>query len=356
MSKPISREITGVPISSIVGKFSPRGIGDEPDITTSLYRVPIHQRHFVLNTYQKQRLINSIFRGYPISSVQLNRCIEGGEMFYELEDGHQRFSTIDEYTKDIFDADVYGVDKKFSELTEKERVIFLNYQIACEIFNNKDLTPEDRVEIFGRTNSSHKLTDNQRFYAMINSPQGQCYKRFLSKYSKEISIYFGKIGQTAARTGIADIIGVLISLQLDEIDTHPLTTSYLINHKKMNMESNDAKIIQFFDEYFQVIKNESKSRKRKPSVKLARLSGPLGVAAVSWIKHGIIDDAIDWFIGKKLDNWNYEPTSFTNLKKGERRNCQDGSILKRFEKIKEQYERDPKDEGHEPDGEDTDDE
>ena len=154
---------------------------------------------------------------------------------------------------------------------------------------------------------------------------------------------------------MSDIMGVLISLQIDDIDIHPLTTSYLTNHPKMYMESNDAKVIAFFDEYFEVIKNESKSRKGKKFGKLAKLSGPLGFAAVSWIKYGIIHDSIDWYIGKKLDNLNYEPTSFTRLKKGERQNLKD-AILKRFEKIKEQYERDPKDDGHPVDGEDTDDE
>ena len=338
---PLIRELLSRTINDIVSQFSPRGEGDAPETVTTLYRIAEHQRHYIWPLFLQVTLIDSVMRGYPIPSIQLIRCIKD-DMFYNIEDGQQRITTLYRYMKDMFEADINGITKKFSQLTEQERMHFLTYPIQCDIYNESHITLEDRIAIFQRINSSKPLTDNQKFHSMIHTTQGQCMEWFMERYEAHIHKYFGSIGKGKSRGGISDIIGAIISLQ--RTDRSSLTTSYLKNAQYMNVPREEDNITEFFDAYFQVLAKKAGS---KPQKCYGKLSGPLGLAICSWIEHDEIHDAVYWYIGKRVDKKTYTPSLFRELTLGDQRNCQGDSILNRLDKIIEQYEKDPDDEGDE---------
>jgi hypothetical protein len=345
---PLARELLTRTINEIVSKFSPRGEGDAPETANTLYRIAEHQRHYIWPLLLQSTLIDSVMKGYPIPSIQLIRCIQG-TMFYNIEDGQQRITTLYRYMNDLFEADINGTLKKFSQLTDAERMHFLTYPIQCDIYNEHDITLDDRIAIFHRINSSKPLTDNQKFYSRLYSPQGQCLAWFLDTYSVEVHKYFGSIGKGKTRGGISDLIGAIVSLQ--RVDRSSLTTSYLKNSQYMDMAREDDNITEFFDAYFQVLEREVDSRTHRGPKCYGKLSGALGLAVCSWITREEIHDAVYWYIGKRVDKKNYVPSSFRDLSMGDQRNCQGDSIVNRLDKVIEQFERDPADEGDEEEDE-----
>ena len=75
----------------------------------------------------------------------------------------------------------------------------------------------------------------------------------------------------------------------------------------------------------------------KPSKHYGKLSGPFGLACYSYLKYKKIDESLNWYITKKHEDSKYEPSTFSELSAGERRNCQGDAIQKRFDAIKSQY-------------------
>jgi hypothetical protein len=339
---PLARELLTRTIHQIVSQFSPRGEGDAPEAVNTLYRIAEHQRHYIWPLLLQSTLIDSVMKGYPIPSIQLIRCVEIS-MFYNIEDGQQRITTLHRYMKDLFEADINGTQKKFSQLTDEERMHFLTYPIQCDIYNEDDITLDDRIAIFHRINSSKPLTDNQKFHSRLYSTQGQCLAWFLDNYSVEVHKYFGSIGKGKSRSGISDLIGAIVSLQRS--DRSSLTTSYLKNSQYMDMARDNESITEFFDAYFQVLEREVESKTHRCPKSYGKLSGPLGLAVCSWITRDEIHDAVYWYIGKRVDKRTYVPSSFRTLTVGDQRNCQGDSIINRLEKVIEQFERDPADEG-----------
>jgi hypothetical protein len=335
---PLIRELLVRTIHDIVSSFTPRGEGDTPESADTIYRIAEHQRHYIWSIPLQQTLIDSVMKGYPIPSIQLIRCIKG-EMFYNIEDGQQRITTLYRFMNDMFEADVNGL-KKYSQLTEKERMHFMTYPIQCDIYNEKDITIDDRIKIFQRINSCKPLTDNQKFYSCIHSVQGRTLKWFIEKYSKQIKKYIGPIGKGKPRSKLSHIIGALIALQKN--DRSHITTSYLINSEFMNTERDETSITSFFDTYFQML---DILEENSPKC-YGTLSGPLGLALCSWIKYNKIHDSISWYILKRVENENYVPSSIRDLPIGHQRNCQGNSIKERLKAIIKQYNKDKDDEGY----------
>jgi hypothetical protein len=219
----------------------------------------------------------------------------------------------------------------------------MTYPIQCDIYNENDITLEDRITIFHRINSSKPLTDNQKFYSRLQSPQGQTVSWFIDRYSRQIREYFGSIGKGSSRGGISDLFGALLALQRD--DRSHLTTSYLKNSEYTDTVRDEESISIFFDAYFKILEEEVDTRTHKFPKCYGKLSGPLGLAICSWIEYNEIHDAIAWYIGKKVDNKKYVPSSFKTIGLGNQRNCQGESILMRLNAVIKQYEEDEEDEG-----------
>ena len=344
---PISRELTNLTIQQIIEDFSPRGEKDIPDITINKYRIPLHQRHFIWSDLLQTTLIDTVMNNYPIPSIQLIRCIEkdgeGRRMFYNIEDGQQRLTTLYLFMKDKFGVEINGNVLKFSELTQNTKIQFLTYRIQCDIYDEEQITIEDRIKIFHRINSSKPLTDNQKFYSQMHSSQGETVEWVINKYNKQIHKYFGSIGKGSSRGLLSDIVGAIITLQRD--DRSHLTTSYLKNSAFMDITREEESINTFLKAYFEILEEEVDKRSHKIRKSYGKLSGPFGLALCSWIEYNEIHDAISWYIGKKVDNKKYVPTSFKQLGLGDQRNCQGDSIFNRVKKIIEQYEKNEDDEG-----------
>ncbi|RUT06772.1 hypothetical protein DSM106972_030290 [Dulcicalothrix desertica PCC 7102] len=146
-----------------------------------------YQRKLVWTVSEKERLIGSILKGYPIPLILLaERPQIYGSGKYEIIDGMQRLNAIFSFIENCFSFDnkYFNLDE-FSyakqlvsdrviqpeinkEDIEKQKIIFmsgkecadvLDYQLAVTVYTA--MGEEDITEVFGRINSSGKHLSSQ---------------------------------------------------------------------------------------------------------------------------------------------------------------------------------------------------
>jgi uncharacterized protein with ParB-like and HNH nuclease domain len=139
-----------------------------------------YQRKLVWTVAEKERLIGSLLKGYPIPLILLaERPQIHGSGKYEIIDGMQRLNAIFSFIENsfsfdtkYFDLDEFSYAKQLSDngifqleekkqplLSRKECADILDYQLAITIYTA--MGEEDITEVFGRINSSGKHLSRQ---------------------------------------------------------------------------------------------------------------------------------------------------------------------------------------------------
>jgi uncharacterized protein with ParB-like and HNH nuclease domain len=140
-----------------------------------------YQRKLIWSVQEKEKLIGSISRGYPIPLILLaERPQLHGSGKYEIIDGMQRLNAICSFIENsftfedkYFDVNEFAYAKELAEqkkfesksgekyqlLKRKECADILDYQVAVTIYTAMNET--DITEVFGRINSSGKHLSNQ---------------------------------------------------------------------------------------------------------------------------------------------------------------------------------------------------
>lgn len=139
-----------------------------------------YQRKLVWTLEEKQNLIDSLIRDYPIPLILLADASEGGDVYYEIMDGMQRLNAIFSFIENY-----YSVDEKYFDVNEFTRARqaadsgffvpasskdcqfiepkvcadILDYQLAVTTF---PIESEDQVtDVFGRINSGGRQLSAQ---------------------------------------------------------------------------------------------------------------------------------------------------------------------------------------------------
>ena len=138
-----------------------------------------YQRKLIWSVEEKEKLIGSILKGYPIPLILLaERPQVHGSGKYEIIDGMQRLNAICgfienlfafngryfdlnefSYAKQLADHKVFEFEENFNKLDGKECADLLDYQLAVTIYTAMD--ESDITEVFGRINSGGKHLSNQ---------------------------------------------------------------------------------------------------------------------------------------------------------------------------------------------------
>ena len=334
----LTRETGMKSLRDVLDNFNERGDSDEPTVSTSLYRIPKHQRCFVWEIKTQQKLIQSVFKSYPIPFIIL---IRHADNTFSIQDGQQRATTLKRYYTDKFacDIDDSGIEKKYSELSMDERFQFITYQIGCDTYLESQIEPHEIVDIFMLLNQGKSLTDNEKYYArMDSSPFLRDYKQIISmpEFQNDIALFMGKPGKSKTRSGLSDIIGAFIAINYK--DPPCLTSSYYKNGEKMDKAINEESkqlIINFLRQYFRMLHQVIDPITHNPKKKnYGKLSSHLGLAAFSYIRYNRIEEeCLSWYVKKMYMKNKYEPSTFSELTKGDIRNCQGDSIKKIFKDV-----------------------
>jgi hypothetical protein len=154
-----------------------------------------YQRKLVWTLEEKQRLVESILKSYPIPAILLAER-KGGSGAYEIIDGLQRlhaivsfietsFKTIDDKYFDVkhfptakgyADAGLFVLNTGPSLLTQKEVSAVLDYTIPLSVMRNA--TEAEINDVFGRINTyGHRLSDQERRQAGVENDFSQLVRK-----------------------------------------------------------------------------------------------------------------------------------------------------------------------------------
>lgn len=136
---------------------------------TSAIVVPEGQRQWAWKSKKglakQQRLVDSIFYGFPVPSIIFNRRDEAGRPArLEIYDGRHRIETLWRYHNDKFRWQGY----LFSELCAEDRRIFLERTLPVTTAENA--TNEQLADMFIRLNAGVPLKDYDLLWARKDTP------------------------------------------------------------------------------------------------------------------------------------------------------------------------------------------
>ena len=133
---------------------------------------PKYQREFVYNDKQREAVIDTVVKGFPLNVMYWCKNEDGT---FELLDGQQRTISICEYVKGNFSYNGYY----FFNCTSTEKAQILNYKLMIYICEGND---KEKLEWFKTINiAGEKLYDQELLNAMYTGEWLTDAKRHFSK-------------------------------------------------------------------------------------------------------------------------------------------------------------------------------
>lgn len=138
---------------------------------------PKFQREFFYKKKQKEEVIRSVFKGFPLNVMYWVKNAEGG---FELLDGQQRTMSICSYYKNQFSIKVEGSTRGFPNLTPEQKERFLDYEL--QVYICEDGTAQEQLDWFQVINySGEQLLRQELRNAIYAGPWITDAKRKFSK-------------------------------------------------------------------------------------------------------------------------------------------------------------------------------
>lgn len=210
---------------------------------------PGFQRESVWTKSDRQKLIDSILRNYPIPAIFLYKRIEDGDIIYDVIDGKQRIETFLMFMGLIKGNQFYV--KTNLDKPEKEKITYKLLQkrsLQNKLLGYKITTievegePSDVIELFVRINSTGKaLTSAEKRHAKyFRSPFLKEANRIASKYEN----YFLKnkiltSSQISRMKHIELICELMVSIYQGDVINKKSALDRMMNDKSLT--SNQAK-------------------------------------------------------------------------------------------------------------------
>lgn len=114
---------------------------------------PAYQREFVYKDKQRDSVIESVRKGFPLNVMY---WVDNGDDQFEVLDGQQRTISICQFVKGYFSIN----DRQFDALEEDEQEQILNYPL--QVYVCKDGTDSEKLEWFRTINiAGEKLSEQE---------------------------------------------------------------------------------------------------------------------------------------------------------------------------------------------------
>lgn len=137
---------------------------------------PAYQREFVYKDKQRDAVIESIRKGFPLNVMYWAKNADGT---YEVLDGQQRTISFCQFVKGDFSIKIDGHPKYFHNLTDEEQEQILNYELMVYTCEGND---KERLDWFRTINiAGEKLTDQELLNINYTGPWLTDAKRMFSK-------------------------------------------------------------------------------------------------------------------------------------------------------------------------------
>ena len=122
---------------------------------------PKYQREFVYKEKQRDAVLDTVKKGFPLNVMYWMVREDGG---YEMLDGQQRTISIGQYVNDVFSLE----NRYFSNLTQEEKDVIFDYELMIYFCEGTD---RERLGWFHTINiAGEKLTDQEVRNAVYTGP------------------------------------------------------------------------------------------------------------------------------------------------------------------------------------------
>jgi hypothetical protein len=136
---------------------------------------PAYQREFVYNDKQRNEVIHTVRRGFPLNIMYW--AVDGKG--FELMDGQQRTISLCQYVEGNFSVLIDGKPKSFDNLTPDQKDQILDYKLTVYVCDGKKSEKLDWFEIINI--AGVKLTDQERRNAIYTGPWLSDAKKWFSR-------------------------------------------------------------------------------------------------------------------------------------------------------------------------------
>lgn len=148
---------------------------DEEGVTAYNDRLdirPKYQREWVYNDAQRDEVIRTVLKGFPLNIFY---WVKNGEDSYEMLDGQQRTMSLMEYMEGNFTVD----DMLYDNLPQDKQDIIKNYELTVYICEG---TESEKLDWFKIINvAGEELTDQELRNAVYSGSWTSDAKRYFSK-------------------------------------------------------------------------------------------------------------------------------------------------------------------------------
>lgn len=137
---------------------------------------PAFQREFVYKEKERNAVIDTVFKGFPLNVMY---WVEDGNGNFELLDGQQRTISICQYCSGDFSMPFDGKPRTFANLTSHEREQFLDYKLMIYVCKGND---KEKLDWFKTINiAGAVLTAQELRNAIYTGSWLSDAKRYFSK-------------------------------------------------------------------------------------------------------------------------------------------------------------------------------
>ena len=146
---------------------------------------PAYQREFVYKDEQRNRVIDTLHKGYPLNVMywarnpDLSAPLDDALANYEVLDGQQRTLSICKYVNGDFSVKKVGIPQYFHSLPSDEQEEILDYELTVYICDGLE---SEKLEWFRTINiAGEKLTDQELLNAVYTGSWLSSAKTYFSK-------------------------------------------------------------------------------------------------------------------------------------------------------------------------------
>lgn len=136
---------------------------------------PAFQREFIYKEKQRNEVINTVRKDFPLNTMY---WVVAGKGF-ELMDGQQRTVSICQYVQGDFAVEIDGSPMFFNNLTAEKQKRILDYELSVYVCEGTDSEKLDWFKIINI--AGEKLTDQELRNAIYTGPWLTDAKRWFSK-------------------------------------------------------------------------------------------------------------------------------------------------------------------------------
>ena len=136
---------------------------------------PAYQREFIYKEKQRNAVIDTVRRGFPLNTMYWAVADRG----YELMDGQQRTISICQYVGGDYSVMVDASPKSFHNLTTDQQQVILDYELSVYVCDGTDSEKLDWFKVINI--AGVQLTDQELRNAIYTGPWLADAKRWFSR-------------------------------------------------------------------------------------------------------------------------------------------------------------------------------